>query len=156
MVASDIVEIPIGNAANQATIPDQPNLRNQGDQVIVVKSVRLVTANVLSHGPTTGTANMAIADLKKATLVLYANGWEKGKYIPLLTLNDVNNNDSTAATTTPNVGAIPTFDDWENVDWNKSRIQLANGQTTAAAAVVLLQVQYQKFVIVNGQRKLVK
>lgn len=153
LIASQLVEIPVGNGANTIAIPDQPQLRNQGDEVVVIKAVRLITPKVLSNSPTLGTANMPLADLVKSSLILYSNGWERGFLIPLLTLNDMADADGTAATTIPYAQAPVQFADWENIDWAKSKIQLASGTTTSQASAVILQVQYQKFIIENGQRK---
>lgn len=144
--ASELIEIPVAlSASGRVTLPDVPQLRNQGDQVVVVKSLRLITPKVLSYGPVTGTVNMTLADLKKCSLVLYSRGWEKGHFIPLLVLNDAADNDSTAATTIPYRNEPTRLDDWKDVDWNKSYVNIANGQTIAAACVVILEVEYQVF-----------
>ena len=145
MIATELVEISITSGASVIAIPDQPQLRNQGDEIIIIKAVRLITSKVLANGVTIAGANMPLSDLQNAVLVLYAEGWEKGHYIPLLTLNDVADSDSTAATTIPFVQNPVQFADWKNVDWNKSKIQYCNGQTASISGVLMLQVQYQKF-----------
>lgn len=153
LYASQLVEIPVSGAGlNVVPIPDQPQLRNQGDEIIIVKSVRLITAKVLAVAPTIGGNNMPLADLVNASLILYANGWERGYLIPLLTLNDVHDADATTASTIPYVQNPVQFADWENVDWNKSKIQFSAGTTTSDAGSFILQVQYQKFIVKNGQK----
>lgn len=152
-VASELIEIPVASGASRATIPDVPQLRNQGDQVIVIKSIRLITAKVLSTGPVTGTTNMALADLIKCSLVLYSDGWEKGHLIPLLVLNDVADSDGTTATTIPFRYSKTALANWQNVDWNKSYIQFASGTTASAARVVILEVEYQRFQKMQGGYK---
>lgn len=150
--ASELVEIPVAaSSAGRVTIPDVPQLRNQGDQVVLIKTVRLISAKVLSYGPVTGTATMVLADLKKCSLVLYSRGWEKGHFIPLLTLNDVVDSDGTSATTIPFRNHATVLDNWSDVDWNKSYINVANGQTISGACVVILEVEYEVLQKRNGQ-----
>jgi hypothetical protein len=75
------------------------------------------------------------------TLVLYCEGWEKGYQIPLLTLNDMaGSNEGSQA---PHNYALTQFADWQRVDWSKSYIQFANGQSSANTPYnVILDVQY--------------
>lgn len=145
MIASELVEIGITSGSSVIAIPDQPQLRNQGEEIVIIKAIRLISPKVLANGITIAGANMSLTDLQNAVLILYSEGWEKGHYIPLLTLNDVADSDSTAATTIPYVQNPVQLSDWKNVDWNKSKIQFANGQTASATGVIMLQVQYQKF-----------
>ncbi len=153
LYASQLVEIPVTSGQNVVAIPDQPQLRNQGDEIIIVKSVRLITPKVLAIAPTVGGTNMPLGDLQNASLILYANGWERGYLIPLLTLNDVHDSDATTASTIPYVQNPVQFADWENVDWNKSKIQFSAGTTASGDGAFIFQVQYQKFITQNGQRK---
>ena len=140
--ASELVEIPVSNGASTAVIPDQPQLRNQGGEKIIIKAIRLITPKVLANAPVLGTANTPLADLQNMALILYSDGWEKGHNIPLLTLNDVNDSDSTAATTIPFVNSIPSFGNWNDIDWNKSKLVFASGQVASQASACILQVSY--------------
>ena len=141
-IASELIEVSVSSGATRVSLPDVPQLRNQGDQVVVITALRLVTNKVLSKGPVTGTSTMTLTDYVKCSLVLYSNGWEKGHLIPLLTLNDVVDGDSTAATTIPYRYTATRLDNWVNVDWNKSYIQFSNGQSASGASVVILEVEY--------------
>ena len=144
-IASELIEIPIANAAaGRITLPDVPQLRNQGDQVVVITTVRLITAKVLTHGPTTGVAATPVADLRKASLVLYSQGWEKGHYIPLLVLNDVADPDSTAGTCIQYRNHTTRLANWTDVDWNKSYILFSNGLSASQASTLMLEVEYFK------------
>lgn len=150
--ASELIEVPIASGASgQISFPDVPQLRNQGGEVVILKAMRLITAKVLSHAPTTGVAVTPIADLRKMSIILYSNGWEKGHLIPALVLNDVQDQDSTAATTIPFRENTTYFDNWQDVDWNKSKVQFSNGQTAAGASTLVFEVEYQRFLISNGQ-----
>lgn len=144
--ASEIIEIPIASGASgSVTLPDVPQLRNQGSEVVIIKSIRLITAKVLTNAPTLGTAVTPLADLRKLSLILYSEGWEKGHLIPVLTLNDVADADSTAATTIPYRQQTTYLDNWKNVDWNKSKLQFSTGTTAAGASALVLEVQYQRY-----------
>jgi hypothetical protein len=141
---SILVEVPIANAATTTPFPDVQQLRSQPNQVIVIKKIRLITDKVLSNGITNAAANMPLVDQQNSAVVIYAEGWEKGKYIPNLLLNDMNDSDATAATTIPFKNTPPSFDNWLNVDWAQSRIQFANGQTASQAGVFIYEVEYIK------------
>lgn len=153
MVATELIEIPVASGATRATIPDVPQLRNQGDQVVILKAIRLITAKVLSTGPVTGTTNMALVDLIKCSLVLYSSGWEKMHLLPLLVMNDMADSDATTASTLPYRFNPTKLADWQNVDWNKSYIQFANGTSASAARVVILQVEYVRYQKTNNGYK---
>lgn len=142
--ASQLVEIMINsNGLGRVKIDDQPQLRSQDGVTIIHKALRLITPKILTDAPTAGAPNAPIAELQKISLVLYSEGWEKGQYIPLLTLNDMVDADSTAATTIPYRNKTTRLDNWKNVDWNKSYLQLSNGTATANSPYcVLIEVEY--------------
>jgi len=129
---SELIEIPVtANGVTRINIPDIQQLRSQQGQVIIVKGIRTITAKVLTNAPITGSVVSPIAELRKASLVLYADGWEKGHLIPLLTMVDEADADATTATTIPYRFKTTKFDDWKNVDWSKSYIQFSNGTVSA-------------------------
>lgn len=139
---SQLVEIPVtANGATKVTIPDQPNLRNQLDQKIVIKALRVIPATVLTNAPQNGNAVSPLAELQKAVLTLYCEGWEKGQNIPLCTLIDT----FTEASGIPWKDRTTQLSNWENVDWNKSSINYANGTSSAGQPYTfVLEVEYVK------------
>lgn len=139
---SIMVEIPVSaNGRGRVALPDVAQLRSTANQRIILKSIRLITLDVLSNGPLTGAANAPLTELQKMTLTLYAEGWEKGQTIPLLPMNDV----EVPGGTFPHVYTQTNFNNWSAVDWPKSYIQFANGTVSAGTPyVVLLDVQYVK------------
>lgn len=147
---SVLIEIPvINNGSQRIQLPDISQLRSTTDLKIVIKALRLISAEVLVGGVITALTTAPATELAKMSLTIYAEGWEKGQTIPLLTLNDM------VFTT----GAIPyrfnatKFDNWVNVDFPKSYLQLANGQQTAGAPyVVLLDCEYVRL---NAQNRIV-
>lgn len=145
-IASILIEVNIASGATgRVTLPDVPQLRNQGDQVVVIQTVRLISPKVLTHGVTTGTAATPLADLRKISFTIYSQQWEKGQYIPILLLNDQQDSDSTAATTIPFRAQPTRFANWKDVDWNKSYLQFSNNQSASQDSTLMLEVEYLKF-----------
>lgn len=137
---SVLIEVNVQNNGQQRIpFPDISQLRSTAYQSIFIKGLRLISAEVLTNGIISANPTAPASELAKMAITIYAEGWEKGQTIPILTLNDMH------FTT----GAIPfrtnptRFDNWVNVDWPKSYLQLANGTTTANAPyVVLLDCEY--------------
>lgn len=139
---SILIEVPVTtNGQQRVVLPDVAQLRSTIDQRIIIKSIRLITAEVLTRAVLQGSVNAPVAELQKMVLTLYAEGWEKGQSIPILTLNDM----TTQAGALPHRYAPTNFDNWNSVDWPKSYIQYANGTVSANTPyTVLLDVQYVK------------
>jgi hypothetical protein len=148
---SILIEVNVPNAGQQRVpFPDISQLRSTTVQSIVIKGLRLISNEVLTNGIISGFPTAPPAELAKMSLTIYAEGWEKGQTIPLLTLNDM------VFTT----GAIPyrfkptRFDNWVNVDWPKSYLQYANSTSSAGTPyVVLLDCEYIRL---DAQGKLIQ
>jgi hypothetical protein len=146
--ASQLVEIQvIANGVSRVAFPDVQQLRSQGDQLIVIKKIRLITALLLTNAPTSGFTNAPLTELQKIAITLYSDGWERGQLIPILVLNDTFAEGSGIP-----YRQFPTaFSNWKNVDWSKSYLQYANGTTSAGANyAVVLDVEYMKYVNRDG------
>lgn len=143
------VEVLIpANGIQRQPFPDVQQLRSTPDRIIVLKAMRLITADVLTNGILKAGTTAPLAELQKMTLTLYCDGWEKMSNMPILPLND----------TADPTGAIPfryrqtNFDDWRAVSWDKSFIQFANGTVSANAPyVVLFDVQYIKLDLLGNR-----
>jgi len=141
---SQLIEIPVTTAGlSRIAIPDVQQLRSVANQLIVTKFMRLITLDVLSNGVLSGFVNAPVTELQKITLVLYCQGWEKGQFIPVLSLNDT----ATAASAFARRFQETRFDSWANIDWSKSYLQYSAGTSSVVAAnyVVMFDVGYQKF-----------
>lgn len=137
--ASQLIEIPVTGALTKVVIPVIQQLQNNTDQVIIIKSLRLITVDVLTNAPTLGGVNAPTTELQKMAITLYAEGWEKGQLIPILSLNDM----FTEGTGTPTRFRTTKLDNWQNVDWNKSFLQFANGTVPVGAPYnVILEAEY--------------
>jgi len=139
-----LVDIPVtANGLTKVAIQDQPLLKSYSNHRVVVKGLRAITAKILTNAPISGNAISTRAELLKASLVLYCNGWEKEQYIPLLMLNPMADADATTATTIPYAFNPMDFIDLKDVDWTKSYIQYSNGTSSANSTYsFLLAVNY--------------
>lgn len=147
---SMLIEVNVTtNGVQRIAFPDISQLRSTTSEKIVIKGLRLISAEVLTNAIISGNPTAPATELQKMSVTIYSEGWERGQTIPILTFNDFR------FTT----GAIPFrysstyFDNWVNVDWPKSYIQLANSTVTAGAPyTVLLDCLYVKL---DGQGRIV-
>ncbi len=137
---SILIEIPVTvNGQQRVPIGDISQLRSTTTQAIIIKGLRLVPPEILTNGVINASVNAPVTELQKMSLTIYAEGWEKGQTIPILTFNDFH-----FATGAAPFRFNPTrFDNWQNVDWPKSYVQFANGTVSAGAPyVILLECEY--------------
>lgn len=148
---SQLVEVPVNlNGQQRVPFPDQSQLRSTTVQKIIIKAIRLITPDVLTNAPLSGNVNAPVTELQKISLVIYCEGWEKGQFIPILSLNDMQLLGGTA----PNAQSLTKFSDWVNVDWPKCFLQYSNGTNTAGTPYsVLLDVLYVKLDAQNNEIK---
>lgn len=137
--ASQLIEIPVAGNLTKIVIPVIQQLQSDTTQVVVIKALRLITADVLTNAPTLGGVNAPTTELAKMVLVLYCEGWEKMQMCPVLTLNDM----FAEGTGTPLRFKTTKFDNWQNVDWNKSFLLFANGTVPVGAPYnVIFEAEY--------------
>lgn len=139
---STTIEIDVtANGQQRIPLPDVAQLRSTQDQKIIVKWVRLITDEMLVRSFLSGNVTAPATELQKMGLTIYAEGWEKGQTIPVFTFNDLH-----FATGANPFRMNPTnMDNWVNVDFPKSYLQLANGTVTAGAPYcVMFDIGYIK------------
>jgi hypothetical protein len=119
---------------------DQPQLRNQPNQVIIIRDIEIfpVTSYAASQY-TNGVVGLPIAEIAKVVLVLYINGEESVKYIPLAKLNHIQ--DATPAVFQQ---ALQGFDNLSNVDWDKSYVQY-NSASANGPYIIPFGITYFRF-----------
>lgn len=117
----ELVELTIdANVPGRFTFDTQPQLRNQADQVIIIRGIQVYLDTVYSNSQLDNALpGFAATELPKAVLVLYINGQENVKMIPLAQL--ININDGTNA----HQQEIQDFADLNNVAWEKSYVQFS-------------------------------
>lgn len=117
----EIVELTIdANNPGRFYFETQPQLRNQSDQIIIIKGIQLYLVTAYAFSQVTNTVpGVTAAEAIKATLTLYVNGQEDVKNIPLPQLNNINDLAS------PFQQEIQNFADLQNVDWSKSYVQFS-------------------------------
>lgn len=140
---SQLVEVDVlNNGRQRVPFPDIAQLRSTTEMKIVIKAIRLVTADVLTRSVVSGNVTAPVAELQKISLVIYCEGWEKAQFIPILTLNDM----ALPGGAIPHNYNLTSFNDWVNVSWDKCYLQYANGTLSANAPyTVMLDVQYERF-----------
>ena len=138
------VEIPVtANGLTRIAIPDQLMLKSYPGHTVVIKAIELISVKVLTRALLNAMANAPLAEVIKAALVLYCEGWEKVQYLPLARLNPVHDADSTAATTFPFIEQAQTFENLKALDWTKSYVQFGNGAVSANSSYAfMLGIQY--------------
>lgn len=147
-----LIEIPVpAQAVTSVAIPTQNWLRSTNGKIVIIKSLELVTAKTLAKAPVSGATNATLAELLKASLTLYSDGWERLQYVPLLRLNSLHDSDSAVATTIPFTQEVQKTD-FRSVEWEKSKINF-NGASSGSAYSILIGIQY---LVVDGQGKVIK
>lgn len=132
--------IPAGTGAgSRVPFNTIPQLRNQQNQDIFIKGIKIFLASVYAASQ----ANNAIpgfpaTELPKCVLVLYVNGEESIKQIPLAQLNNIND------VANPFQFMEDTFEDLSNVDWDKSYVQF-NTAAAGAPYVIPFGITYMRF-----------
>ena len=146
----EMVELTIDqNQPGRFNFVTQPQLRTQPDQIIFVTGIEVFDVNSFSNSQVTAAvAGCPTAEIPKAVLVLYVNGEESVKNIPLAQLMHVN------ATNQPAIfqQEIQTFANLQNVAWEKSYVQFSVA-AAGAPYVIPFGITYIKQVRdpVNGK-----
>lgn len=118
-----------------------PQLRNQANQIIVVKNIEVFAADTYANSQVTNTiAGMPITEIPKACLTLYVNGEESTHLMPLARLVHSINQTSP----TPSQLWVEGFDDLSNVDFDKSYVQF-NAASAAAQYVIPFGITYLRY-----------
>jgi hypothetical protein len=146
---SMLIEIlkPAATVTSQLVLPDVPQLRNQEDQTIIIKAMRIIPDAALSFSPTLGVIVSPLTELVKMTLTLFSEQWNKGQQIPIVELIDI----FIEGSGIPWRNRTAQFANWQNVDWNKSFITYSNGTggSIAGTYAVLLEVEYVKMKMIK-------
>jgi hypothetical protein len=132
--------IPAG-AAGSVPFPDVPNLRNQTDQRIIVLDLEFFPAYVYGASfLNTTVPGTPVAEIPKIAIVLYVNGEESIRRIPIGKINYSQD----PAFTAPFQMERVSFDNLENVDWPKSYFQF-NAALAGNPYIIPIGVTYLKF-----------
>lgn len=133
----ELVELTIpANSTNRVNFQSIPQLRNQSDQQITIKKIEIYPASVYANSQVTNSIpGMPSTELPKAALVLYVNGEESVRLIPLSRLASVDDNSS------PFAWQPFELDDLTNVDFDKSYVQF-NAAAAATTYVIPFGISY--------------
>jgi hypothetical protein len=138
----EMVEIivPAGTTGS-VPFPDAPNLRNQTDQRIVVLDIEFFPDYAYGASFLNNTIpGTPIGEIPKSALVLYVNGEESIRRIPLSKINYSRNGGIGSTFETERVP----FNQLKNIDWPKSYIQF-NAAPAGLPYVMPFGITYLKF-----------
>lgn len=124
--------VEINVALNQAAgsklfIKDQPQLRTQTDQLVIIESVETYDNVTLAFSPA-GVAMPTTAQLSNVVLNLNINGYDNIQYVPLNVLN-AQASSATGVQRIWNQRGKMEFDNLWGIDWTKSYLQFGALQT---------------------------
>lgn len=124
----------------QLFFQDQPQLRTQADQTVIISGIEAFDINTVAAGPS-GTVTASEADLQNAYLVLNVAGTDNLKYIPFVKMKSIQTNGAGAARSS---AQIPfELDGLDRIDWTKSYIQAAGAITANRSILLGVYYQYQ-------------
>ena len=119
-----MIEIPVGTVAlgvgARLKVPDQPQLRTQTNQIIVLQQLQTWDGVVIPNTPS-GATNATVAAYSVSYLVLNVFGIETNLYIPLTAMNITSSTDTAVQRGYSNTPFR--FNNITKVDWSKSFIQ---------------------------------
>jgi hypothetical protein len=133
----ELVEVPVAaNATGQVKFPTLDKLRNQANQIIIIKSISIYPITAYANSQTTNTVpGMAATEIPKTALVLYVDGEESIRLIPTAQLININDG------TVPFQQQIQPFDDLTDVIFDSSYFQF-NAPAAATAYVIPVGIVY--------------
>lgn len=136
-----MIELPVGTVnlgvGARLKIPDQPQLRTQTNQVIIIQAIRSYDDEVLPNTPT-GATTATVAAVASAFLVLNVFGFDTNLFIPLIDLVSTASTDTSVQRAYNNTWFR--FNNITKVDWSKSYLQF--GAAVTANQSFLLGVHY--------------
>lgn len=140
----ELVELTVPAASTgRVSFNTIPQLRNQVGQIIYIKNIKVYVNTVYAKSQVTNSVpGMKPAEIPKCVLVLYVNGEESIKMIPLAQLNHINDG------STPYQEQMEDFDELSNVDFDKSYVQF-NAASDAAVYVIPFGINYIRLVSTN-------
>ena len=113
------------STATKFYFPDQPYLR-----FVSLLNLVVYTPNVVSYSVLSGNPLLSVANLQKTFLVLYYNDKESVQYMPILELNRIASNSSSAD---PYAFAITPFAG-QQIVWTKSYIQTPTAYSSISSS----------------------
>lgn len=138
-----MIEIPVPAAGvgvnGKVPIQDQPQLRTQTDQVVVIQSLQSFDVVAVPKAPSGATAP-SVSQMQNAYLVLNIYGYENLQYIPLNLLNNIKSSDTSVQRFFTD--RLFELNQQFRVDWTKSFILTMAAIGASSGVSFLLGVNY--------------
>jgi hypothetical protein len=140
----ELVELTVPAASTgRVTFNTIPQLRNQVGQTIIIKNIKIYVNTAYAKSQVNNSIpGMKPAEIPKCVLVLYVNGEESIKQIPLAQLNNIDD------AATPYQEQENSFDDLTNVDFDKSYVQFSSA-SDADTYVIPFGINYIRILNTN-------
>lgn len=136
-----LIEIPVPanglGIGQRLFIPDQPQLRTQTNQIIIIQALEAYD-NITNPSTPSGADTVTVANLGVSYLVLNVFGTETMQYIPFTDLINIQTTDTSVQRAFTNIPKA--LNNITKVDWTKSFIQV--GDTVAAGVSYMIGVEY--------------
>lgn len=129
-------QVPAGFTGNRINFDDQPNLRNDSKQIVLIQGVEAFFDATFPVSPS-GDTVVPIAEFEAAFLVLYVGNEESVYEIPLPRLNPMQAAGSQSVFIPLELNNLP-------VEWSKSYIVIAQGAAVTPGNAFVFGVHYIK------------
>lgn len=138
----EMVELPVtANNAGRFSFNAIPQLRNQADQQIIIQAITVFTVSTYTNSQNNNAVpGIALAEVPKVALVLYVNGEESVRLIPLALLITIQDFASV------NQQVPYAFQNLQNVDFEKSYVQF-NAAAAGTPYVIPFGIHYDRLVM---------
>jgi hypothetical protein len=139
--AWEMVELLVTTNATRQNFLDQPLLRSQEGQKVIVTGIEVFPDSVYANSQTiNATPGVSAAELAKAVLTLFVKGAEKLHFIPLSKLITINSAPGGAVTPFNVIATM--FDNIEAISWPQSYVQYSSAP--APSYVIPFGITYIK------------
>jgi hypothetical protein len=138
---STTIEVAIAPGISSVAFNVEQDLISNTTQNVIITSLRLVTAPELAFATVSGLVNAPLTECQKVSALVYAEGWNKGFNIPVLSLNNV----FTEGSGFPFRDRTQKLANWKDVVWNKTQLIFSNGQPSVGTYSFIFEVEYVRY-----------
>lgn len=135
---SMLVQVAVAAGQGEVSFKTVPELLNSPSKRVIIKGIRVVVPGLVVAPADVGTVLAPLTELQKMYLNIYCEGWQKAQLTPILTFNDV----FIEGSGIPMRFASTRLNNWENLDWSKTKIVFAQGTVAVGDYTVVLDVDY--------------
>lgn len=125
---------------NRVNFEDQPQLRTQPNQIIIIRNIEIFLVTTYSNSQfTPALVGIPAAEIPKLVLVLSTNGEEAIHYLPLAKLHHIDD-----GVVNPFQWDLQGVDNLYGVEWNKSYVQYSVA-SAGGPYIIPFGISYYRF-----------